>query len=99
MSDKPRRPGLSESLLVMDIADRLRRREDRLDQASDLSAQRRALRERLRDLYARQGIEVAERTLDQAIDKRLAQRLTHRPARGVSAALARFYVRLYNRFK
>ena len=86
--------GLEESLVVMDIADRMRRRADTLDQASDYAARRQALHERLSRLYAAQGIEIDSQTLDRAIEQHLSRRLTHRPARGPAAALARAYVRL-----
>ncbi|WP_353220427.1 DUF6384 family protein [Salinisphaera sp. S4-8] len=56
--------GLEESLVVMDIADRMRRRADTLDQASDYAARRQALHERLSRLYAAQGIEIDSQTLD-----------------------------------
>ena len=79
------RPGLEDSLVVMDIADRMRRRADTLD---------RALRERLVQLYKAQGIAIDTDTLDSAIEQHMARRLTYRPARGLAAALARFYVRL-----
>ena len=88
------RPGLEDSLVVMDIADRMRRRADTLDQASDYDSRRRALRERLVQLYKAQGIAVDTDTLDSAIEQHMARRLTYRPARRLAAALARFYVRL-----
>lgn len=87
-------PSLEESLVVMDIADRLRRRQDRLAQASDVQARRDALRQRLRSLYARQGIDIDEATLEKAIEQSLDQRLTHTQPSGFSAMLARAYVRL-----
>ena len=88
------RPGLEDSLVVMDIADRMRRCADTLDQASDYDSRRRALRERLLQLYKAQGITIDTDTLDAAIEQHMARRLTYRPARGLAAALARFYVRL-----
>lgn len=88
---------LRDSLVVMDIADRLRRRDTQLDQASDVAARRQALKHRLRQLYARQHIAIDDDTLEQAIDQRLDQRLTYRPARGLSAWLARAYVGLVSR--
>jgi hypothetical protein len=87
-------PGLEDSLIVMDIADRMRRRADTLDQASDYESRRQALRDRLRQLYRAQGIDIDPVTLDAAIEQHMARRLTHRPARGLLAALARLYVRL-----
>ncbi|RJS94151.1 DUF6384 family protein [Salinisphaera sp. Q1T1-3] len=89
----PSRPGLEDSLVVMDIADRMRRRADTLDRASDYESRRQALRERLEGLYAAQHIDIDTATLDAAIEQHLARRLTHRPARGLAAALARLYVR------
>lgn len=85
---------LAESLVVMDVADRLRRRDDRLSQATDIEARRKVLRARLNQLYARQGIDMAPATLDRAIAQTLDHRLLHQSPRGISAALARLYVRL-----
>lgn len=84
---------LQDSLVVMDIADRLRRRDAELAQATDVSARRQMLKQRLRQLYERQQMTVSDDTLEQAIDQRLSQRLTYQPARGLSAWLARLYVR------
>ncbi|MDI3307433.1 MAG: DUF6384 family protein [Acetobacteraceae bacterium] len=88
-----REPPLDETMLAMDVVDTLRH-ADRLVER-ELSADQRAarLKQRLREIYASQGIEVPERILDQGVAALEEQRFTYRPTPpGPARSLAKLWV-------
>jgi len=89
----PREPPLDETMLAMDVVDTLRH-ADRLVER-ELSADQRAarLKQRLREIYASQGIEVPERILDQGVAALEEQRFTYHPTPpGLARSLATLWV-------
>jgi len=90
----PREPPLDETMLAMDVVDTLRH-ADRLVER-ELSADQRAarLKQRLREIYASQGIEVPERILDQGVAALEEQRFTYHPTPpGLARSLATLWVK------
>lgn len=86
-------PALDDLLLTMDMVDELRHRENELHQHSDTAGQREALRARLRAFYARQGLEVSDTIIDEAITAHLDNRFAYRaPRESFALRLARVYV-------
>jgi hypothetical protein len=72
-------PPLDETMLAMDVVDTLRHAETLV--ARELSAEDRAaaLKRRLREIYASQGIEVPDHILDQGVAEIAESRFTYRP--------------------
>jgi len=89
--DEPRK--LDDVLLAMDVVDTLRHRERVVDMELDAEARERQLIERLKDIYAAQGIEVPERILKDGVKALEEQRFTYRPPENTfGVKLARAYV-------
>jgi hypothetical protein len=80
MPDTPARaPALDETMMAMDVVDTIRH-ADRLVERELLGADRQVrLRERLREIYASQGIEVADHVLDQGIAALEEKRFAYAP--------------------
>lgn len=89
----PGAPPLDETMLAMDVVDTLRHAETLV--ARELSADERKVRlkQRLREIYASQGIEVPDRILDQGVAALEEQRFTYRPTPpGPARSLATLWV-------
>lgn len=72
-------PALDETMMAMDVVDTIRH-ADRLVERELAGADRQArLRERLREIYASQGIEVADHVLDQGIAALEEKRFAYTP--------------------
>jgi len=80
MPDAPARaPALDETMMAMDVVDTIRH-ADRLVERELQGTDRQArLRERLREIYASQGIEVADHVLDQGIVALEEKRFAYTP--------------------
>lgn len=85
---------LEESLIVMDIADRLRRHDKQMDVVTDLESSRYALKDRIRGFYAKQGHDVDDQIIETAIEQRINQRLVHKPLKGVQSQMADYALTL-----
>lgn len=84
---------LNDVLLTMAAVDELRHRERELHQHSDTETERATLRDRLRDVYAQQGVAVPDAILDEAIAAHFEDRFAYRaPDESFAARLARVYV-------
>ena len=90
-TDEPRK--LDDVLLAMDVVDTLRHRERVVDMELDAEARETQLIERLKDIYAAQGIEVPERILKDGVKALEEQRFTYKPPENTfGVKLARAYV-------
>lgn len=68
MADVPARaPALDETMLAMDVVDTIRHADRLVERELGGTDRQARLRERLREIYASQGIEVADHVLDQGI--------------------------------
>lgn len=84
---------LDEVMLAMDVVDTLRRRRRLVDKelAGEESADE--LKERLRKIYAAQGIEVPDAVLEQGVKALREDRFVYKPPReSMATRLARWYV-------
>src|SRR3954469_5128804 len=85
-------PALDETMLAMDVVDTLRHADRLVERELEGDARRAALRSRLREIYAPQGIEVPDRILDQGVAALEENRFTYRPTPpSFSRSLARLY--------
>ena len=86
-------PPLSEVMLAMDVVDTLRHNQDLV--ASELAgeAREKQLIEKLRQIYAQQGIEVTDAVLREGVKALAESRFVYTPPKpGLGTTLARFYV-------
>ena len=84
---------LEDVMVAMDVVDTVRHRQILVDRELDADARRERLRERLRDIYTAQGIEVTDEALDAGIAALEEERFSYRPAEaGFSRWLAERYV-------
>ncbi|TCZ61254.1 DUF6384 family protein [Roseicella aquatilis] len=72
-------PALDETMLAMDVVDTLRHADRLVERELEGDARRAALRGRLREIYASQGIEVPDAILDQGVAALEENRFVHRP--------------------
>lgn len=87
-------PPLNDLMMAMDVVDTLRHGEALVER--ELSGEQRRVRmiERLREIYAAQGIEVSDRILADGVDALEQDRFVYKPRRGgFSFTLARLYIR------
>lgn len=91
-SPTPRPAALDEVMLAMDVVDTLRHRQNLVAEELAQPETAEALLERLRRIYASQGIEVSDRILREGVDALREDRFTHKPPRDVPL-WARLYVR------
>lgn len=90
--DKPAAP-LDELMLAMDVVDTLRHREYLVTRELGEGERKEGLIERLKTIYAGQGIEVPEHILAQGVEALKLDRFVYEPpAPGPSVSLARLYV-------
>ena len=86
-------PPLDDIMLAMDVVDTLRRRERLVRQELDEAGREADLKERLRRIYAAQGIDVPDHIIDQGVVALKEDRFTYKPPqRGLGTRLARLYV-------
>ncbi len=82
-----------DALLVMDVVDELRRQEQHLAQFANADSNGQAIKERLRQLYKANGIDVSDDVLDRAVQAKLDERFVyHPPARSLQTRLAGAYI-------
>jgi len=70
---------LEDLMIAMDVVDTLRHRDMLVDRALDADARRADLRQRLRDIYRAQGIEVTDEALDAGIAALEEERFKYEP--------------------
>ena len=89
----PKTASLDEVMLAMDVVDTLRHRRKLLEQELDAEDRDQRLRERLRKIYATQGIEVPDHVLDAGVSALKEGRFAYKPpADRFATRLARIYV-------
>lgn len=87
------RPPLDDVMLAMDVVDTLRRRERIVRKEMDETGRAEDLKERLRRIYAQQGIEVPDHVIEQGVAALKEERFTYKPPPpGLNTKLARLYV-------
>jgi hypothetical protein len=89
---QPKQP-LDELMLAMDVVDTLRHRETVLQRELSSDEQDAALRDRLREIYAAQGIDVPDAVIDEGVQALRRDRFAYDPVGdGFSRWLAERYV-------
>ena len=92
MSDS-NRVSMDDIMLTMDVVDTLRRRKALVDHELDSAAREQALVEKVRAIYAAQGIEVSDETIAAGVEALRDQRFAyHPPPPGLLTKLAHLYV-------
>jgi hypothetical protein len=87
-------PPLDDVMLAMDVVDTLRRRDRLVKQELDLTGREEDLKERLRKIYAAQGMEVPDHVIEQGVAALKEERFVYKPPpEGLATRLARLYVR------
>jgi hypothetical protein len=87
------RPPLDDIMLAMDVVDTLRRRERLVVRELDEAGRAEDLKERLKRIYAQQGIEVPDHVIDQGVSALREDRFTYKPVpAGIARRLALIYV-------
>lgn len=87
------KPPLDDVMLAMDVVDTLRRRERIVRKELDEIGREEDLKERLRHIYAAQGIEVPDHVIEQGVAALKEERFTYKPPPdSFSTKLARLYV-------
>jgi hypothetical protein len=85
---------LDEVMLAMDVVDTLRHRTQLVAQHLDAEHRDQQLKERLRKIYAAQGIEVSDRVLDEGVAALREERFVYKPPpESFATKLAHIYVR------
>ncbi len=86
-------PQLDEVMLAMDVVDTLRHQETLVEKELSQEARDAALKDRLRQIYESQGLEVNDRILDQGIAALKESRFVYTPPRpGFDTFLARLWI-------
>jgi hypothetical protein len=84
---------LDEVMLAMDVVDTLRRRQRLVERELDAEGREQDLRQRLRKIYAAQGIEVPDHVLDEGVAALKEERFVYKaPPESFATRLARVYV-------
>lgn len=84
---------LDEVMLAMDVVDTLRRRQRLVESELDIEGREADLKERLRKIYAAQGIQVPNHVIDEGVAALKQERFVYRPpANGLKRWLAHLYV-------
>jgi hypothetical protein len=84
---------LDDLMLAMDVVDTLRHEQVLLERELGMEDRDQRMVERLRDIYAAQGIEVSDSILQQGVEALKQDRFSYRPPDpGLSVSLARLYV-------
>ena len=88
------RPPLDDVMLAMDVVDTLRRRERLVERELDEIGRAEDLKQRLKRIYAQQGIDVPDHVIEQGVAALKEDRFTYRPpAGGLARRLALLYVK------
>jgi hypothetical protein len=84
---------LDDVMLAMDVVDTLRRRERIVKRELDEAGREEDLKERLKKIYAAQGIEVPDHVIAQGVAALKEERFTYKsPPESISTRLARLYI-------
>jgi hypothetical protein len=84
---------MDDIMLAMDVVDTLRRRKALVDHELDADTREQALVEKVKSIYAAQGIEVTDETIAAGVEALRDERFAyHPPPPGLKTRLARMYV-------
>ena len=87
-------PPLDDVMLAMDVVDTLRRRQRLVARELDEVGREEDLKQRLKRIYAQQGIDVPDHVLEQGVAALKEDRFTYKPSqKGLKRRLALVYVR------
>ena len=90
---QPERPPLDDVMLAMDVVDTLRYRERLVARELDEAGRAEDLKQRLKRIYAQQGIDVPDHVIEQGVAALRDDRFTYKPAGSwFGRRLARIYV-------
>jgi hypothetical protein len=88
------KPPLDDMMLAMDVVDTLRRRERLAKSELDEAGREADLKERLRKIYADQGLEVSDKVIEQAVAALREERFAYKPPpSSLATRLALLYIR------
>lgn len=88
------KPPLDDMMLAMDVVDTLRRRERLVLRELDEAGREQDLKQRLKRIYAQQGISVPEQVIEQGVAALREERFVYQPLqRGLGRKLAMLYIR------
>jgi hypothetical protein len=94
MSESVKRPPLEDLMVAMDVVDTLRHRDKLVTRELDADGRRERLIDRLREIYAAQGIEVTDTLLEEGVRALEEDRFAYSPTgRSFSHLLAGLYVK------
>lgn len=86
-------PSLEESLLTMDIVDKIRHEEALLDEYANDEERAQKLKEHLANVYRQQGIDVSDDVLEEGVKASMEGRFVHKPVtKGFAVKLANIYI-------
>jgi hypothetical protein len=89
----PRKFELDEVMLAMDVVDTLRHQRSLVEQELESEDRERELIEKLRKVYADQGLAVSDEVIAQGVRAMREERFAYRPPKkGLKTSLARMYV-------
>ncbi|MEO0881799.1 MAG: DUF6384 family protein [Pseudomonadota bacterium] len=92
-TSKPEARTLDDVLLAMDVVDTLRHREQMVDRELDEDGREAELLERLKEIYAAQGISVPDRILKDGVSALKERRFAYSPPKNsIAVRLARIYI-------
>lgn len=92
--DAVERPPLDDLMLAMDVVDTLRRRERLVARELDEVGREQDLSQRLKRIYAQQGIDVPDHVIAQGVSALKEDRFTYKPpVTGIGRRLALLYVK------
>jgi len=84
---------LSDVMLAMDVVDTLRHRQSLIDRELDSAAQEQAMVDKVKAIYAAQGIEVSDQVISEAVQALKEQRFAYNPAPpGFKTRLYQLYI-------
>ncbi|MGD1984194.1 MAG: DUF6384 family protein [Chromatiaceae bacterium] len=87
------RPPLDDVMLAMDVVDTLRRRERLVARELDELGRAEDLKQRLRRIYAQQGLDVPDHVIEQGVAALREDRFTYKPVtEGMGRRLALIYI-------
>jgi hypothetical protein len=87
------KPPLDDVMLAMDVVDTLRRKRRLVEKELDVAGREQDLKDRLRRIYAAQGIEVSDAILEEGVQALKQDRFVYRPPpESLGVRLARLYV-------
>lgn len=90
---RPGAPALDDTMLAMDVVDTLRHADQLVERELNGEAKAAALKQRLRELYATQGIAVPDRILDEGVAALEERRFVYQPTPpGLGRSLATAWV-------